>query len=79
VLGALGLRYASWTRRGFDTADRDAARVLRRLTRGLGAGDILLLHDSVPRALEVLPSLLDELERRGLKPVTLPVGCGDGQ
>src|SRR5262249_13231942 len=61
VLGRLGLSYASWTRRGFDTADCDAARVLRRLTRGLGAGDILLLHDSVPRVIEVLPLLLEEL------------------
>jgi peptidoglycan/xylan/chitin deacetylase (PgdA/CDA1 family) len=78
VLAALGLRYASWTRRGFDTADCDAARVLRRLTRGLTAGDILLLHDSVPRVLEVLPALLDELARRGLKPVSLPAGCADG-
>lgn len=79
VLAALGLRYASWTRRGFDTADCDAARVLRRLTRGLGAGDILLLHDSVPRVLEVLPALLEELRSRELKPVTLPAGCADGR
>ncbi len=78
VLAALGLRYASWTRRGFDTADGNVPRVLRRLTRGLAAGDILLLHDSVPRALDVLPLLLEELGRRGLKTVSLPAGCGDG-
>jgi peptidoglycan-N-acetylglucosamine deacetylase len=78
VLAALGLRYASWTRRGFDTADCNVARVLRRLTRGLAAGDILLLHDSVPRVFEVLPLLLDELQARALKSVALPAGCGDG-
>jgi peptidoglycan/xylan/chitin deacetylase (PgdA/CDA1 family) len=75
VLAALGLRYASWTRRGFDTADRDAMRVLRRLTRGLAAGDILLLHDSVPRVLDVLPALLEQMAARGLRPVSLPSGC----
>ncbi len=79
VLATLGLRYASWTRRGFDTADRDAGRVLRRLTRALAAGDILLLHDSVPTVLDVLPPLLAELERRGLRPVSLPSGCDDGR
>jgi len=78
VLATLGLSYASWTRRGFDTTDPNAARVLRRLTRGLDAGDILLLHDSVPLVLEVLPMLLAELDARGLEPVSLPVGCGDG-
>jgi len=79
VLLALGLRYASWTRRGFDTADRNVGRVLRRLTRNLGAGDILLLHDSVPRVVEVLPLLLTELRRCGLEPVSLPAGCDDGR
>jgi peptidoglycan/xylan/chitin deacetylase (PgdA/CDA1 family) len=79
VLGALGLRYASWTRRGFDTVDCNVARVLRRLLRGLAAGDILLLHDSVPRVVDALPPLLAELHARGLKPVSLPAGCDHGR
>jgi peptidoglycan/xylan/chitin deacetylase (PgdA/CDA1 family) len=78
VLAALGLRYASWTRRGFDTADCNAARVLRRLTRSLRAGDILLLHDSVPLVLDLLPALIERLRACGLKPVSLPAGCSDG-
>ena len=45
VLAGLGLRYVSWTRRGFDTVDGNAAAVLRRLTRRLTAVDVLLLHD----------------------------------
>lgn len=80
VLAHLGLRYVSWTRRGFDTVDRDAAAVLRRLARGLAAGDVLLLHDGarartpegVPVVLEVLPALLERLEAAGLKSVPLP-------
>ena len=39
------LRLTTWTRRGFDTARRDAVAVAARLTNGLAAGDILLLHD----------------------------------
>jgi hypothetical protein len=53
--------------------------VLDNLTRGLGAGDILLLHDGhaaltrggVPVILEVLPRLLDTLSAARLVPVTL--------
>ncbi|OIQ89870.1 bifunctional xylanase/deacetylase precursor [mine drainage metagenome] len=79
-LGAAGLQLASWTRRGFDTRDGDAQRVLRRLTRGLAAGDILLLHDGHcartpqgdPVVLQVLPALLDVLRSRGLRAVALP-------
>ena len=45
VLSRLGLTYVSWTRRGLDTIDANPATVLRRLTRGLSAGDVLTLHD----------------------------------
>lgn len=79
VLPGLGLRLASWTRRGFDTASGDAERVFHRLTRGLTAGDILLLHDGHaartadgrPVVLAVLPRLLQTAAAAGLKPVTL--------
>jgi peptidoglycan/xylan/chitin deacetylase (PgdA/CDA1 family) len=57
----------------------DAERVLQRLSRPLAAGDILLLHDGhaartragVPVVLEVLPRLLEVIERLGLRTVTL--------
>src|SRR6185437_7686377 len=79
VLSRLGLRLASWTRRGFDTVSTRAEAVLGKLTRGLGAGDILVLHDGhaaltgkgVPVILEVLPRLLDAVAAAELTPVTL--------
>jgi peptidoglycan/xylan/chitin deacetylase (PgdA/CDA1 family) len=79
VLDGLQLQLASWTRRGFDTVDGNADSVYRRLTHGLKAGDILLLHDGNaalgaggrPVVLEVLPRLLETLELRRLTPVTL--------
>ncbi len=78
VVVQLGLRYVTWTRRGFDTVARDPAVVLKRLTRGLAAGDILLLHDRRTRnqramVLEVLPALLEKIAAAGLKPVSLPL------
>jgi peptidoglycan/xylan/chitin deacetylase (PgdA/CDA1 family) len=79
VLHRLNLHLVSWTRRGFDTRDGDAPRVLARLARGLAAGDILLLHDGHARAaasgkpvvLEVLPGLLERCREAGLATVTL--------
>ena len=77
-----GLQLASWTRRGYDTVTTDAEVVLRRLTRNLAAGDILLLHDGLaarapdgtPVILAVLPKLLAELARQRLRCVTLSEG-----
>ena len=79
VLQRLSLSLVSWTRRGFDTVHRDPERVLASLTKGLAAGDILLLHDGnaalaasgKPVVLEVLPGLLRRLEAEGLHAVTL--------
>ncbi|HEY1892050.1 MAG TPA: polysaccharide deacetylase family protein [Steroidobacteraceae bacterium] len=79
VLSRVGLRLASWTRRGFDTVNSRTPTVLGKLTRGLGAGDILLLHDGhaaltdngAAVILEVLPRLLDALAAARLTPVTL--------
>ncbi|WP_418319447.1 polysaccharide deacetylase family protein [Piscinibacter sakaiensis] len=75
VLHQLGLRLVSWTRRGFDTRERDPARVLDRLTDDLAGGDILLLHDGNaarsaagrPVLLEVLPQLAARARSRGLR------------
>jgi peptidoglycan/xylan/chitin deacetylase (PgdA/CDA1 family) len=86
VLSRLGLRLASWTRRGFDTVSARAEAVLGKLTRGLGPGDILLLHDGhaaltgngVPVILEVLPRLLDAVAAASLTPVTLRAALAAG-
>lgn len=83
ALAQLGLTLVSWTRRGYDTVDADAPRVLRRLVNGLGAGDVLLLHDGLtvrerrgePTVLAVLPRLLERLADRGLKAVSLRSAC----
>jgi peptidoglycan/xylan/chitin deacetylase (PgdA/CDA1 family) len=88
ILTRLGLRLASWTRRGFDTVNGDPDAVYRRLSHRLEGGDILLLHDGNaarsregrPVILEVLPRLLDALAERRLRTVTLrsalPVAAG---
>jgi peptidoglycan/xylan/chitin deacetylase (PgdA/CDA1 family) len=79
VLHRCGLRLVSWTRRGYDTRRHGVEAVTARLLRDLAAGDILLLHDGhaarraagMPLVLEVLPRVLDALEARQLRAVTL--------
>ena len=79
VLAALDLRLAAWTRRAYDTREGRPDVVRARLTRNLGAGDILLMHDGHaaatpdgrPVILATLPQLLRSLADRGLTPVTL--------
>jgi len=79
ALTRANLQLVSWTRRGFDTVNRSAGRVLDSLTRDLRDGDILLLHDGhaartpsgSPVILEVLPRLLRVLSAAQLAPITL--------
>jgi hypothetical protein len=79
VLSRLALRHVSWTRRGHDAVNSTPAAALRRLTRNLAAGDVLVLHDGNcahaendrPVVLEVLPALLQRMESCGLRSVSL--------
>lgn len=74
VLAAAGLDLVSWTRRGYDTMRHPPETVIARLTDGLAAGDILLLHDGRaarrmagnPAVLEILPGLLHRIAGAGL-------------
>ena len=79
ILARQGLRLAAWTRRGYDTREPRADRVLQRLTRGLADGDILLLHDGHaaragdgrPVIEHLIPLLAQRLARAGLASATL--------
>jgi peptidoglycan/xylan/chitin deacetylase (PgdA/CDA1 family) len=79
ALARLGLQLAAWSRRGFDTREKDPAVVSRRLRQGLKAGAILLLHDGhcargadgTPVILAVLPDLVQAATAAGLRFVTL--------
>ncbi len=80
-LWGAGLSLAAWSRRGYDTLERDPAKVASRLLRDLRPGDVLLLHDGSTLsgggnrvALEALPRVLDGLSRRGQRSV--PLGGG---
>jgi peptidoglycan-N-acetylglucosamine deacetylase len=66
-----GLEYVSWTVRSRDTLTRNSGVLARRILRQAASGDIILLHDHLPRGaqvmLEALPGVIDELKARGFK------------
>jgi peptidoglycan/xylan/chitin deacetylase (PgdA/CDA1 family) len=76
-----GLTPLLWSKWGRDWRARTSGGEIAALaTRGLSAGDVVLLHDadwysvrgSHRRTVAALPLILAELERRGLQPVAWP-------
>ncbi|MES2475376.1 MAG: polysaccharide deacetylase family protein [Verrucomicrobiota bacterium] len=57
----LGLEVMAWNRRGYDAVEKDASKVLARILPKLTAGDIVLLHEATPIAVEVLSGVLDRV------------------
>jgi len=74
----LGLTLVGWSVRSRDgRASTTAAQATERVLAGLRPGAIILMHDAAehddraPVAATVLPTLLEEIARRGLQCVTL--------
>lgn len=56
-----------WSVRSFDTVISDRARLLRRITRSINGGDIILLHDHGKHTADILAELLNHISSLGLK------------
>jgi peptidoglycan-N-acetylglucosamine deacetylase len=67
----VGLEYISWTIRTLDTFNSNSSALARRILRRAASGDIILLHDRLPRGtdamLQALPRVIDGLRERGFK------------
>ena len=55
------MEVVAWSRRGFDTLDRDVEVIVSDLTDDLDRGEILLLHESTKLAQEVIKRVLEEV------------------
>ena len=66
-----GLEYISWSIRTLDTFNTDSGVLARRILSKAASGDIILLHDHLPRGtdamLQALPRVIDELKERGFE------------
>jgi peptidoglycan/xylan/chitin deacetylase (PgdA/CDA1 family) len=79
ALAEKGMKMVTWDVSAADWATNDAELVARRILTKVRPGSIILLHDGIDGnigadrsvVLEALPIILDGLESRGLKPVTL--------
>lgn len=60
-----------WSIRSLDTKIKHSNRILARITARLAPGDVVLLHDTNPRTVEVVQALLLELGKRNLRSITL--------
>jgi len=70
-LETAGLEYISWSIRTLDTLTANSSVIARRILNKAASGDIILLHDRLPRGtsamLEALPQVIDELRKRGFE------------
>lgn len=72
---ALGLTSIGWNQRSFDTTNLSDVTILKRITKDLKKGDIILLHDSSAKTLRVLEQLLLFLQQQNLESVTIDSLC----
>ncbi|MDL5511369.1 polysaccharide deacetylase family protein [Arenibacter sp. M-2] len=65
------LKTVGWNIRSLDTTKRSKKAVLKRITSTIQKGDIILLHDSSEKTVEVLEQLLLFLQQNKMQSVTV--------
>ncbi len=71
----MGLEVVAWSRRGFDTVERDLGKMVKALCDDPRGDDVLLLHEGTPVAVELLTRVL-EVWWAAEGATTLPPGGG---
>ncbi len=56
-----------WSIRSFDTIIKNPARLFRRVTAQLSAGDIILFHDYSNSMIEILPDFIQYIKQKGFQ------------
>ncbi|WP_223032192.1 polysaccharide deacetylase family protein [Hanstruepera marina] len=67
----LALYSIGWNKRSFDTTSISKQQILNRITKNLKQGDVILLHDTSLKTVEVLEQLLLFLQHKNLNAVTI--------
>lgn len=67
----LQLTPMGWSIRSLDTTKISKAKIFRRITKNIKKGDVILIHDTSQKSVEVLEQLLVFLEHRKLKSITV--------
>ena len=64
-----GHQVIGWNVRPYDAITRSPEKILRRITKDLKKGDLILLHDNMPKTSVILEQLLVILEQRNISTV----------
>ncbi len=71
ALSKLKLKVIGWNIRSFDTSDKNKELILKRITKKLKGGDIILLHDRTKHICWLTEEILKYLKENKLKAVTI--------
>lgn len=67
VINKNNLEVIAWNLRSYDTVSKDPDSLLKTLKKKVKSGSSILLHDSVPATLEILPELLEYIRDKNLQ------------
>ena len=71
AVNALGLTTIGWSVRSLDGVSKNEAEILKRVTKNLKSGDIILFHDTSETSLNVLKKFLVFTKQNNFKIVSL--------
>jgi peptidoglycan/xylan/chitin deacetylase (PgdA/CDA1 family) len=60
------LEVVGWNLRSYDTVNKDAQKLLNRITNKVKDGSSILLHDRVKNTVEILPDILKDIQNKKL-------------
>jgi len=66
-----GMPAIGWDIRSLDTTATDADKLLARITNAIPTGTILLLHDTQPITVQILPAILDFCAKNNIEIIPL--------
>lgn len=72
AVNGLGYNVIGWNIRTFDTMSPDPQKVAGKIVKKIVPGSIILLHDIVAGAPELLEMILDLLKLKGYRIIPLP-------
>ncbi|MBP0905258.1 polysaccharide deacetylase family protein [Mariniflexile gromovii] len=65
------LQSIGWSKRSLDTTNLSEKKILKRITKNLKRGDVILLHDTSEKTVIVLEQLLLFLQKQNMESVTI--------
>ncbi|TRO66421.1 polysaccharide deacetylase family protein [Christiangramia sabulilitoris] len=69
ALKTTGHRVVGWNVRPYDAITKSPEKIIHRITRNLKKGDLILLHDNMPKTSDILEQLLVILEQQNFRTV----------